>query len=47
MGDHLLDEKRKPEEVTNNRSEAQAAEGDRSGEGSVDQRHDRMNKNRH
>ena len=29
-----------------NRSEAQAARGDLGGEGSVEQRHDRMNKNR-
>jgi hypothetical protein len=29
-----------------NRSEAQAVQGDLGGEGSVDQRHDRMNKNR-
>lgn len=32
--------------VTKNRSEAQAAEGDRSGEGSVEQRHDRTERNR-
>ena len=32
--------------MTKNRSEAQAAEGDRSGGGSVEQRHDRRNTNR-
>ena len=46
MGDSLLYEKRQSEKVTNNRREAQAAEGDQSSEGSVEQRHDRMNKNR-
>ena len=33
------------DKVTEKRSEAQAAEGDRSSGGSVEQRHDRMNKN--